>query len=201
MKKIIYSEKKELSLYEGFINAVSGETFRCISYDQDAFIFEWMVQPNGYVPFEHIHLHQDEVFRIKKGEARIVIEGKEIIAKTGDTVRVPKGKAHIAFNNTQGLLECVVSYEPGLDTFKFFQCFGGLTVDGDMDKKGQINIPKMLYFGQRMKARCLARPTSIPAPIFRLANAVCHLAGMLLGWEKDYQRYTRHDPEWYRPML
>ena len=148
-----------------------------------------------------IHLHQDEVFRVRNGQLRIVIEQKEIIAGPGEVVRVSKGKSHIAYNNGADLLDCMVSFEPGLDTYEFFQCFGGLTVEGDMDKRGQINIPKMLYFTKRMKARCLARPSSLPAPFFNLAINACFLLGTLLGWEKDFLRYTRGEESGARTIL
>lgn len=181
---------KQLDLYEGFTNKITGETFKVLSNNSNSITFHWTVQPYGYVPFEHIHLHQDEIFHIKKGQARLVIDGKETIAKPGDIVRVRKGMPHIIFNDQPALLDCLVSYEPGLDTFKFFQCFGGLTIDDDMNKKGQINVPKMLYFTKRMNARCLARPTTLPAMLFGAALTICYAIGKLLGWEKDYLRYT-----------
>jgi len=59
-----------------------------------------------------------------------------------------------------------------------------------MDKHGEINIPKMLYFTKRMSARCLSRPTKIPSMVFGIALSIFYIAGKLLGWEKDYIRYT-----------
>ncbi|HEU4470919.1 MAG TPA: cupin domain-containing protein [Flavisolibacter sp.] len=179
-----------IDLYKGFTNMITGESFRCISFDEDAFIFEWIVQPFGYIPFEHIHLEQDEIFYVKKGALRIVIEGKEQIAGPGTSITVPKGKRHIAFNDRPEVLECEVRYTPGLDNYAFFQCFGGLTVDRQMNKKGGINIGKMLYFTGKMKARCITRPTSVPVPLFRLAIAFFLVAGSLLGWKKLYTKYT-----------
>jgi hypothetical protein len=46
-----------VNLYDGFINEITGESFRCISFSKGTFAFEWTVQPNGYVPFEHIHIN------------------------------------------------------------------------------------------------------------------------------------------------
>jgi quercetin dioxygenase-like cupin family protein len=179
-----------VNLYNGFHNEIAGESFRCVSFDKRAFVFEWNVQPDGYVPFEHIHLNQDEIFHIKQGEIKMTIDGKEHIGRAGETIIIPRGKRHIARNNKCEPLSCIVEYRPGLDTYKFFQCFAGLTIDQDTDKKGQINIPKMLYFTKRMKAQCITRPTSIPAPIFHLALNVCYIAGRLLGWNKLFEKYT-----------
>lgn len=151
---------------------------------------EWTLQPNGYVPFEHIHYHQDELFHIKKGELKLFLNGVEHIGKAGDSIVVPKGVAHTAINNKNEVLECLVEYRPGLDHKKMMQCLFGLTKDGYLNEKGVINIPRMGYFLVKMKAKCLTRPTSIPAPVFKLALRFFYLRGVLSGWGKLYEKYT-----------
>lgn len=179
-----------INLYHGFSNPVSGESFRCLSYNEKAFVFEFSVKPNGAVPFEHIHLHQEEIFSVTAGEVRLVIDGKEHIGKAGDAIVVPKGSRHIAYNDKSETLTCIVEYRPGLDNYTFFQCFAGLTIDRDYNEKGEINIPKMLYFTRKMNAQCITRPSSIPAPVFYLAIQLCFGIGTLLGWGKLFDRYT-----------
>jgi len=179
-----------INLYESFSNPLSGETFRCISSDADCYKMEWTVQPSGYVPLEHIHYYQDEIFHIKKGQARIVIEGKEVIAHEGESITVPKGKKHIAYNNKAETLECEVAYVPGLDYETFFQFFIGLQKDKAYDKKGKVNIPKMCYFTYKTKLQSLARPASIPAPLFQFTIHLFGVIGSLVGWKKQLQRYT-----------
>ena len=150
---------------------------------------EWIVQPAGYVPFEHIHLYQDEIFHVQQGEIRVVINRKQQIGTSGQTVTVPRGVRHIAYNNSPEVLACIVEYKPGLDIFKYFQCFGGLTRDRDIDRKYGINIPKMMYF-MKKNAKALARPASLPGPIFNLLMNIFYVAGSLAGWEKLYKKYT-----------
>lgn len=181
-----------VNLFDGFQNRITGEAFRCLSYNEEAFVFEWIVQPKGYIPFEHIHLNQDEIFHIKKGEIKMIMNGKVHIGRAGDTIVVPKGTRHIACNNKPEILCCVVGYQPGLDNYTFFQCFAGLTIDQDTDKTGQINIPKMLYFTKKMKAQCITRPTSIPAPVFNFALNFFFIVGRLLGWHKLFRMYTEN---------
>jgi mannose-6-phosphate isomerase-like protein (cupin superfamily) len=178
------------NIYDTCTNPISGEAFKTISFGPDAYVMQWTVQPKGYVPFEHIHLNQDEVFNIKSGEIKIVMNGKEHFANEGETLTVPKGVAHIAYNNKDAVLDCLVEYKPGLDHDIFMQCFTGLTNDGFIDKKGGISIPKMGYFLIRMKAKCMTRPTEIPAPIFSIALKVFYLRGLLSGWSKLYKKYT-----------
>ncbi|HET6765991.1 MAG TPA: cupin domain-containing protein [Chitinophagaceae bacterium] len=88
-----------VDLYIGFTNNKTGETFQCIFFDEHVFRFDWIVQPCGYVPFEHIHLYQDELFYVKSGELRILIDGKQYVVGAGQNITVPKGKRHIAYNN------------------------------------------------------------------------------------------------------
>jgi quercetin dioxygenase-like cupin family protein len=178
-----------IDLYQSFTNPVTKETFRCLSSTEEAYVMEWIVQPNGYVPFEHVHVHQDEIFHVQQGEIRVVINHLEQIGTSGQTVTVPRGVRHIAYNNSSEVLACIVEYRPGLDIFKYFQCFGGLTYDRDINRKYGINIPKMMYF-MKKNAKALARPTSLPSPIFNLLMNIFYVAGSLAGWERLYKKYT-----------
>ena len=50
--------------------------------------------PNGDSPPLHIHHDQDEVFTLLAGEARFHLSGRDIEARTGDWLIVPKGEPH-----------------------------------------------------------------------------------------------------------
>ena len=179
-----------IDLYQSFTNPVTKETFRCLSSTEEAYVMEWIVQPDGYVPFEHIHISQDEIFHVQQGAIRVVINRHEQIGTRGQTVTVPRGVRHIAYNNSPEVLSCIVEYKPGLDIFKSFQCFGGLTRDCDIDRRYGINIPKMMYFMRKMNTKALARPTNVPGPIFSLLMNIFYMAGSLAGWERLYKKYT-----------
>jgi quercetin dioxygenase-like cupin family protein len=179
-----------IDLYQPFTNPVTKETFRCLSCTEEAYVMEWIVQPEGYVPFEHIHLSQDEIFHVQQGEIRVVIDRQEQIGRAGETVTVPRGTRHIACNHTSETLVCVVEYKPGLDISRSFQCFSGLTCDGDVYGRYGINIPKMMYFMKRMNMQAVARPASLPGPIFNALMSIFYVYGSLAGWEKLYRKYT-----------
>jgi len=177
--------------HDSSVNPISGETFTTLSSNNNVFATEWTVLPNGHAPFEHIHVNQDEIFTVQSGELRVVIDGVEHLASVGESITVPKGIKHIAFNNsTTETLNCVLEYKPALDHLVFMRCFNGLTNDGFIDKKGGIDIPKMGYFMVKMKAKCLARPSNIPAPIFAIALRVFYIRGVLSGWDKLFKKYT-----------
>lgn len=178
-----------VNIYDNVVNHTTGETFRCITVTPEAFTMYWMLQPQGYVPFEHIHYNQDEIFKVQRGELKVIIDGVPHIAGPGQTIVVPKGVRHIASNNKPEIMEAIVDYTPTLDHVPFFQCFFGLMHDGHVDKNGGVKIPMMGYFMKKMKCKALARPTNIPAPAFKLALNVFYIMGVVSGWGKLYKKY------------
>ena len=177
-----------IDLFQPFTNPITGETFRCLSSSEEAYVMEWTVAPDGFVPFEHLHLAQDEVFTVQAGCLRLVLNGQEQMAHAGETVTVTKGARHIAFNAATQPLVCVVEYRPGLDLHLIQQCVAGLILAGDYDAKGTPNIPKLGYCIKGL--RCITRPTQIPAFAFGAALEVFYAMGVLLGWERLYKEYT-----------
>jgi hypothetical protein len=63
-------------------------------------------------------------------------------------------------------------------------------MDGHITRNGTVNIPKMLYFGKKMKAQCMVRPTNIPAPLFYMAGQFFFVIGTVRGWNKLFKKYT-----------
>jgi quercetin dioxygenase-like cupin family protein len=179
-----------IDLYQPFSNPVTRETFRCLSFTEEAFTMEWTVQPGGYVPFEHIHLNQDEIFHIRQGEMRARVNGREQLGKAGDTIVIPRGVRHIAFNDRPETLICTVDYKPGLDQYRVMQLFAGFTIDRFVDRKGMVPVPKILYCLRKANARALVRPSFVPGPFFRLGMDLFFMLGSLAGWDEMYKKYT-----------
>ena len=69
------------NIYDQCTNPISGEGFKTISFDSNAYVMQWTVQPKGYVPFEHIHLHQDETFHVKKVNSKFFWMAKNKLPK------------------------------------------------------------------------------------------------------------------------
>jgi quercetin dioxygenase-like cupin family protein len=179
-----------IDLYQPFTNPITRETFRCISSTEEAFTMEWTVHPGGYVPFEHVHVHQDEIFHIQQGEMRVKVKGVARIGRVGETLMIPCGTRHIAFNDQKEPLVCVVEYKPGLDHYKTMQCFAGLTLDCDYDKRGLVNVPKIMFMLKRAQALSLTRPAFAPEWLFHLGMDVFFSLGSIMKWETLYEKYT-----------
>lgn len=179
-----------IDLYKPFTNPITRETFRCISSTPEAYVMEWSVAPGGYVPFEHVHVAQDEIFHVEQGEIRALIARKEHVGRAGDTVIVPRGVRHIAYNDRDVPLVCTVEYKPGLDHYTTMQCFAGLTLDGEIDRRGLVNIPKIMYLLRRGGILSLPRPAFAPDFLFRLGMEFFYRVGSIIGWESLFRRYT-----------
>ncbi len=178
------------NVFQPIRHPITGETFTCLSSDSQAYIMEWSLEPNGYVPLEHLHLNQSEKFQILEGEIVLRVDGRETILRKGDTQIVPKNTRHLAFNRGTTVARCLIEYRPGLDYLQVMQCYLGLIQDKDYDPKGAINVPKMGYLLNHMNARAMMRPSNIPAPAFAMGRVVFLLIGTLKGWRKDFARYT-----------
>jgi quercetin dioxygenase-like cupin family protein len=190
LEEKIKATSMAIDLYQPFFNPITKETFRCISSTEDSYTMQWTVHPGGYVPFEHIHINQDEIFHVEQGEIHVRIEGKEHVGKVGDTVIVRRGARHIARNEAPEILVCIVDYKPGLDQHKIMQCFAGLTLDHELDGRGLVNVPKVMYLMKRANAQSLVLPSFVPRSFFRLGMHVFFVIGAVMGWERLYEKYT-----------
>jgi len=179
-----------IDLYQPFTNPITRETFRCISSTEEAFTMEWTVHPGGYVPFEHVHVKQDEIFHIERGEMRAKVKGITHHGTAGDTLTIPRGTRHIAFNDRDEPLVCIVEYKPGLDHYKTMQCFAGLTLDCLYDKRGLVNIPKIMFMLKKGNALSLTRPAFAPDWLFEIGMNTFFVIGSALKWETLYKKYT-----------
>lgn len=94
-------------------------------------------------PPEHIHETFDEIFRVEKGTATILVNGEKKILKAGESLLIPKGTPHKPFNETN---EIVVLDDPTTQIATMPACFahGLSTLYPEMDKIGDMRSPKNL---------------------------------------------------------
>ena len=180
-----------IDVYKECINPITGETFKGLTLTPYAYTMQWTAQPGGYLPIEHLHCNQDQIFYVKKGQLKVLIEGKEHIAGPGENVVVTKGKRHLAFNNQDTVLETHIELRPALDQEKLMQCFTGLIKDGHIDENGAPRMSMLSYMLRKMKCKAMIRPTNVPASMFKLSLNISLVIGGMKGWDKLYQKYTR----------
>jgi len=94
-------------------------------------------------PPEHIHESFDELFRVEKGTATMLVNGEKKILKAGESILIPKGTPHKPFNETN---EVVILEDPTNQIASMPACFAyGLSaLYPEMDKIGDVKSPKKL---------------------------------------------------------
>src|SRR3954454_2595210 len=71
------------------------------------------LNPPGFAPPLHRHLHEDEMFLVLEGEARFLCDGEDLAAGPGDFVLLPAGLPHSFLVGSSGPLRTLQITTPG----------------------------------------------------------------------------------------
>lgn len=83
-------------------------------------VFDLDLPPGGHVPARHAHPIQEERFTIVQGRMRFSFGRRRVLATVGETVVIPKGKAHWFGNPGPDVSRARVEVRPALRTEEFF---------------------------------------------------------------------------------
>jgi len=85
----------------------------------------------GFGPPLHRH-RETEVFYVLEGRYLFQVDGRRVIAGTGDVVIAPGGSAHSFVNVTDKPARQFIQILPGLDALAFFLGLGAVMRDGSL---------------------------------------------------------------------
>lgn len=121
-------------------NPQSGERFifRKTAADTNGELLEFdlVLQPDGKVPGKHVHPKQTERFQVLDGTMKFKLGHKTIVAKAGDVVTVPAGKAHKFENGGMTPAQVRVQVTPALKMEELFETVCELAAEGRTLKSG-----------------------------------------------------------------
>ena len=92
--------------------------------------------PGGSPPPAHFHPDQDEHFEVLAGSMTTVVDGRERVLETGDTIDIPAGTVHQMWNAGAVPARMTWRTTPGGRTLEWFQALDEFTRDGDGGKLG-----------------------------------------------------------------
>ena len=177
--------------YRPFYNAATGEwiEFTATAKDSDGQLvrFNWRSVPGGVIT-EHLHPHQEERFIITAGEARFTLDGKELMAGSGDTIVVPPGVRHSEGNPGPGEVEALVELRPALRSKEFHEAVAGLVADGRTTPRGAPRNPLRLgatFWHFRHESRVTAPPIALQ----NLLLPALWVVAKALGVRSYYRRW------------
>jgi uncharacterized cupin superfamily protein len=113
-------------------NRFNGETFVFTEGDADgdACRFDVILAAGGSGggnALEHVHPLADEIFMVRHGVLKVVINGQEHVAGPGQSVTVPKGARHFFANAHDGETRATVEFQPAQHFIRFFANFATTT--------------------------------------------------------------------------
>ena len=88
----------------------------------------------------HFHPYQENRFTIVEGQLLFTIDGKNILAKVGDIISIPKNVPHRFYNSGHIDAHYVQEFFPALKTDRLFETFFVLARDGKLNKRGTPNF-------------------------------------------------------------
>ena len=110
---------------------VVGQVYTPKLHSDDAFLWHAKVPAETFVP-PHIHPTQDEFIYMLSGALEVEFDhdkGAPSLhkAEAGDTIRMPKGRAHAIFNRSGEEATCVFGVAPARKLFALFTALDGVT--------------------------------------------------------------------------
>lgn len=101
---------------------ILGQTYVPKTRTEHSFSWHATLPPGTFVP-PHIHPDQDEYLYILEGKLDFMLDGANEFATPGDLVRLPMGKPHGIFNNSQQSAKVLFWVSP---TRRLFDLFWGI---------------------------------------------------------------------------
>ncbi len=137
-------------------------------------------------PPEHIHENFDEMFRVEKGTATMLVNGQKKILKAGESLLIPQGTPHKPFNETN---EVVVLADPTGQhaAMPAGFAYGLALLYPAMDKIGDVKSPKVLLQLAAQGNDFDTWSSDVPIPVQKVLRWLLGPTARLLGYGNQKQ--------------
>jgi quercetin dioxygenase-like cupin family protein len=130
---------------EIYENRVQGDRFVVREGSEDTgggrLVGDLYIRPGGAVADKHIHSYITERFEVLAGTVRIHVDGRDEIARAGETVEVRPGTVHDWWNVGEDEAHVLMEITPGARFELMIQNLFGLANDGKTNARG---VPRLL---------------------------------------------------------
>ena len=145
------------------------------------------LKSKGRTVDDHIHILQEESFKILSGKMTYILDGAQHYASAGEEVVLPKNIPHNHYNTNDEPAEYIQTITPGIDVDLFLENLFGMINDGTV-KEGKLPFLQAMVTGKYLESP--SRLASIPlGPQNFLINTIGPLA-RLFGYRAIYKKYT-----------
>ncbi len=147
------------------------------------------MQPGTYMARSHFHQSQEESFVVLEGRFGYKIGNRTGVAQTGETVVCPISVPHSQWNAGDGILRIYYEHRPALTSAEiFFETFFGLSRDGKLSAKGDIQLLQAAVLLQEVGN--FIRPSSPPIAVQNALFPALAALGRMRGYRARYEKYA-----------
>jgi len=173
------------------IDRFSGDTFEFLETSEDTngerVTIKVNLKSKGQTVDDHIHLIQDESFKIISGRLTYFLDGEEGYVNEGQEIVLPKNKAHNHYNTNDEPVEYIQTISPGMDVDLFLENLFGMINDGKV-KDGKLPFLQAMVTGKYLESP--SRLAAIPLGIQNVLMNVLGPIARLFGYRAIYKKYT-----------
>jgi len=173
------------------VDKFTGDTFEFLETSSDTsgerVTIKVTLKSKGQTVDDHIHILQEESFKVLSGRMTYFLDGKKHLLNEGEEVVLPKNKAHNHYNIEDEPVEYIQTITPGIDVDLFLENLFGMINDGKV-KDGKLPFLQAMVTGKYLESP--SRLASIPlGPQNILINILGPIA-RLFGYRAIYKKYT-----------
>ncbi|WP_114752087.1 cupin domain-containing protein [Pleomorphovibrio marinus] len=145
------------------------------------------LKSKGQTVDDHIHILQDETFKVLSGRMTYLRDGEKNYISAGEEVVLPKKKPHNHYNTSDEPAVFIQTITPGIDVDLFIENLFGMINDCKV-KEG-----KLPFLQAMVTARYLESPSRLAAIPMGLQNVLINTIGpiaRMFGYRAIYKKYT-----------
>jgi mannose-6-phosphate isomerase-like protein (cupin superfamily) len=163
----------------------------------DGSVLDWelVLAPGGRVPSSHAHPRQEESFTVLAGQMRFRIGGRRVIARPGDTVRVPPGTVHHFANAGRQPARVAVRTRPALNMRQLLETAAAMAAEQHAAARRRPSLLGLALFMRdfEREVRAPYLPAALVGAVIRPLAWLARRRGLDAGY-----RRLRH-PDAVRP--
>ncbi|GAB5553068.1 MAG: hypothetical protein Sapg2KO_26590 [Saprospiraceae bacterium] len=173
------------------VDKFSGDTIEFLETAADTngerITIKWTLVSKGQTVDDHIHLLQNETFKVTAGRLTCIQNGEIVHVNAGEEIVLPKNTPHNHYNEDDQPAEYIQVIEPAYDLDYFAENLFGMINDGIV-KEG-----KMPFFQAMITGQYLDSKTFLAAIPLKLQQTLAAILGPILrvfGYRALYKKYT-----------
>ena len=173
------------------VDKFTGDTIEFIETSSDTngerVTMKVTLKSKGQTVDDHIHILQEESFKMLSGRMTYFLDGEKHFIDTGEEVVLPKNKAHNHYNTDDKLAVYIQTITPGIDVDLFIENLFGMVNDGRV-KDGKLPFLQAMVTGKYLDSP--SRLASIPMGVQNFLINVLGPIARLFGYRAIYKEYT-----------